>query len=73
MLATSVGALAYQGVRFWTSGRHLLGGVSAALIVLAGFIAWEARALLRARRAAVPSPTAPAETVKNVVPPAGRR
>ncbi|MFH1843270.1 MAG: carbon starvation protein A [bacterium] len=50
MLATSVGALVYQGVGFWRDGKYLLGAVATALLVLTGFIGWEARGLLRSRR-----------------------
>ncbi len=60
MLATSVGALAYQGARFWLGGKHLLGTISLALILLAGFIAWEARSLLVLRRRAVATGPEPA-------------
>ena len=49
MLATSVGALAYQGFHFWADGKRLLAVISLGLIVLAGFIAWEARGLLTIR------------------------
>jgi carbon starvation protein len=52
MLATSVGALAYQGSRFWSADKHLLALISLALIILAGFIAWEARGLLSLHRRA---------------------
>jgi carbon starvation protein len=60
MLATSVGALAYQGARFWVGGKHLLGTISLALILLAGFIAWEARSLLVMWRKAEQAPPEPA-------------
>jgi carbon starvation protein len=49
MLVTSVGALIYQGAGFLRGGQHLLAAISLGLIVLAGFIAWEARQLLLVR------------------------
>jgi carbon starvation protein len=56
MLATAIGALAYQGSRFLLNDNYLLATVSLALMILAGFIAFEARSLLvfsRLRRASV--------------------
>jgi len=47
MLATTVAALVWQAWHFFGDGRHLLAGIAAGLVVLALFIAWEARALLR--------------------------
>jgi carbon starvation protein len=50
MLATSIGALAYQGVGFWKDGKQTLAWISIVLMVMAGFLAWEARGLLFSRR-----------------------
>ena len=46
MLITTLAALFYQGYRFFTGGKILLGCVSVALILLAAFIVYEARAVL---------------------------
>lgn len=46
MLATSIGALVYQGAQFLKQGKGLLAGISLGLVALALFIAWEARWLL---------------------------
>ncbi|MFA9452374.1 MAG: carbon starvation protein A [Candidatus Aminicenantaceae bacterium] len=50
MLVTTLAALIYQGYRFYTSGKFLLGTVSVLLLLLAGFIVYEARAILFLRR-----------------------
>ncbi len=50
MLITTLAALFYQGYRFFNRGKFLLGGVSVLLILLAGFIVYEARAILFTRR-----------------------
>jgi carbon starvation protein len=46
MLVTTLAALAYQGYRFFGGGKIMLGAVSVLLILLAGFIVYEARAIL---------------------------
>ncbi len=66
MLATSVGALAWQSRQFLADGRRLLAGLSLALIALALVVAWEARGLLRAGRA--PTATATAGTAGATAP-----
>jgi carbon starvation protein len=43
MLVTCCGALVYQGIGFWNQGKLLLAAISVALLVLAAFLAWEAR------------------------------
>jgi carbon starvation protein len=53
MLATSVGALLYQGYHFLQDDKYLLAGISLGLMVLAGFLAWEAKGQLRLRAATV--------------------
>jgi carbon starvation protein len=50
MLATSVAALIVQGLRFWREGSGLLAGLALALVLLALYIAWEARELLGLHR-----------------------
>jgi len=52
MLVTTVAALAWQARQFAKSGQNLLATIAVCLVVLALFIAWEARALLR-RSAAI--------------------
>ncbi len=47
MLATTVAALIWQAKHFLDEGRILLAGIAAGLVILAVFIAWEARTLLR--------------------------
>lgn len=47
MLATSVAALVWQARQFLGSGQTLLAGISLCLVILALFIAAEARSLLR--------------------------
>jgi len=49
MLVTCCGALVYQGIGFWNQGKLLLAAISLALLILAGFLAWEARAQLLGR------------------------
>lgn len=46
MLITTLAALIYQGQKFFLSGKILLGSVSILLILLAGFIVYEARGVL---------------------------
>lgn len=46
MLVTTLAALAYQGYRFFGGGKIMLGAVSVLLILLAGFIVYEARTIL---------------------------
>jgi len=48
MLATAVGALAWQGTGFLRQGKTALGVVVFGLVALAAFVAWEARGLLGA-------------------------
>ena len=47
MLATSVAALVWQARHFLDDGQGLLAGIAAGLVILAVYIAWEARGLLR--------------------------
>jgi carbon starvation protein len=47
MLATTVAALVWQARQFAKTGQNLLATIAVCLLVLALFIAWEARALLR--------------------------
>jgi len=47
MLATTVAALVWQARQFAKNGQNLLATTAVCLVVLALFIAWEARALLR--------------------------
>jgi len=46
MLITTLAALTYQGYRFFSGGKIMLGAVSVLLILLAAFIVYEARAIL---------------------------
>jgi carbon starvation protein len=46
MLVTTLAALFYQGFKFFQNGQYLLGSVSVVLIVLAAFIAYDARSVL---------------------------
>jgi len=54
MLVTCCGALVYQGVGFLNQGKILLACISLALLILAGFLAWEARVQLVGRQSASP-------------------
>jgi carbon starvation protein len=72
MLATSVGALVYQGLGFLRQDRYLLAAVSLGLMILAGFIAWEARGLLQIRRAAGPLAAVPLASDRRESPPPRR-
>jgi len=47
MLATTIGALGWQCAGFLRDGEWLLAGIAAGLVVMAAFLAWEARGLLR--------------------------
>lgn len=47
MLATTVAALVWQARQFAKTGQNFLASTAVCLVVLALFIAWEARALLR--------------------------
>jgi len=46
MLITTLAALIYQGIHFFSQGKAILGTVSTLLILLALFIVYEARAIL---------------------------
>ena len=77
MLATSLGALAWQGAQFLAEGKRLLAGVSLLLILLALVIAWGARGLLRTSGPLVRSPAgggreAAEATSAGPAPPPGR-
>lgn len=52
MLATTVGALAWQVAGFLREGRTFLAAAGVVLVLLALFLAWEARWLLQLRRPA---------------------
>ncbi len=52
MLTTTIAALLWQGFRFLGQGKGLLAGIALGLVVLAVFIAWEARSVLLATRRA---------------------
>jgi carbon starvation protein len=50
MLLTTLGALVYQGYKFFKSKNFFLGGISVILIILAVIIVYEARAILFSRQ-----------------------